>query len=166
MYEEKKKKNGDQKKENYRFFTFQKQKKNSALYSELLTNINWNDLIKKLTILLLSIIIIIFTISRINKYSHNKIVASENLTMLKNSIYNYLKNQPLPKNTGDSFSLTLEQMQKLEIINEIKEKNVLCDTLNSYTILTKINANEYNLKIHLICPNSNNTLEENINFNV
>ena len=56
-------------------------------------------------------------------------------------------------------------MQKLEIINEIKEKNVLCDTLNSYTILTKINANEYNLKIHLICPNSNNTLEENINFN-
>ena len=57
-------------------------------------------------------------------------------------------------------------MEKLEIVNEIKEKNKLCDPLNSYTILTKTNTNEYKLKIHLICPYSNNTLEEKINFNI
>ena len=166
MYEEKKKKVLNKKESNNRFFTFKEEIKNNTLYSELLSNINWYDLIKKLTILLLSIIIIIFTISRINKYNQKKAFSYENLTLLKNSLYDYYKNQPLPKNNGDSISLTLEQMEKLEIVKEIKEKNELCDPLNSYTILTKTSTNEYKLKIHLICPYSNNTLEEKINFNL
>lgn len=162
MYEEKKKKNLKQKTSDNRFFTSLKETKEHNLYSEILTTIHWFNLLKKLAILLLSIILIIFTISRINKFNQKKAFSDQNLTLLKDSLYNYYKNQPLPKNTGDSFSLTLEQMQKLEIVSEFKD----CDSLNSYTILTKTKTNEFLLKIHLICPNSQNTLEEKIIFNL
>lgn len=160
MYEEKIKK---KKLKNKKYFTLEP--KEPINYKDILSNINWHKIFTKLSVLYLVIILIIFTISRIsNNSKKTNNIFNDNINTLKTSLLAYYKDNALPKNTGDSSSLTLEEMHKLKLFNEIKENENLCDYINSYVILTKTNITEYTLKIYLKCPIKSNLIEEKINI--
>ncbi len=177
MYEEKEIKYKKRKKEKNKSKTVKQHKERKPIdlkkriYNSypVLERIDWKQLFKKLAILLIVIILIIFTISRINKhYKNQNSTFNNNLDKLIMGTLTYYQNNALPKNVGDSSSLVLEEMINLKFIDEIKDdNNKYCDYLNSYIILTKASVEEYRLKIYLKCPDKEKIKEEKMicNYN-
>lgn len=139
-----------------------KKKKNNSALLLLLKKINWKSLALKLILLFISMILVIFTISRIKKHHEKQNETfNNNISIISNASLEYFNNNPLPKNIGDSTSFILEEMKNLNLITEIKnDENKFCNYLDSYIILTKMTNEEYRLKIYLKCPDKNKTIEE------
>lgn len=138
-----------------------KKKNNSALLL-LIKKINWKLLAIKLILLFISMMLVIFTISRIKKHHEKQNETfNNNISIISEASLEYFSQNPLPKNIGDSTSFILEEMKNLNLISEIKnEDNKFCNYLDSYIILTKTTNEEYRLKIYLKCPDKNKTIEE------
>jgi hypothetical protein len=105
--------------------------------------------------------LIIFTISRINKHnkSENENINNNIDLILASALQMYNKDN-LPQNIGDSSSILLDEMINNELIKEIKdENNNSCDTIQSYLIITKNTKDEYRIKIHLKCQKREKTIE-------
>lgn len=141
--------------------TNKKKKSNSALLL-LIKKINWKLLAIKLILLFISMMLVIFTISRIKKHHEKQNETfNNNISIISEASLEYFSHNPLPKNIGDSTSFILEEMKNLNLISEIKnEDNKFCNYLDSYIILTKTTKEEYRLKIYLKCPDKNKTVEE------
>lgn len=154
MYEEKNKLKKN-------IFKFQSRKEHP-----ILDKIKWRHLGLKLLITILVILLIIFTISRINKEHHKQ---EEKLTnniniIVEEAIKYYTTNNTFPKNIGDSSSLLLNEMKELKLINEIKDSNgKSCNFLDSYILLTKSTKDEYRLKVYLKCSKQEKTEEKILN---
>lgn len=141
-------------------------KRNKTNKRNITIKINWKQLIKELIVLIVAIVLIIFTISRINKHNENKNSDfNNNIETIKEALLSYYKTNNLPLNIGDSSSFILEELHKLELVDNIKENDKYCDYLDSYTIITKTTNNEYRLKIYLKCPNTKKAVEEIIECN-
>ncbi len=175
MYEEKKIKLKKRKKSKQIFpLTSKKTKKKKNIkitFSHLnifrnytfLEKIDWKKLWIKLGILMLVMLLIIFTISRLNKYHKREDeIFNNNIAKVTKSTLKYFEENPLPINIGDSSSLLIDEMIKLEILDEVKEKDKYCDYLNSYVIFTKVSSIEYRLKTYLDCPKKKKIVEQTI----
>ena len=132
--------------------------------NSIIKKIDWKTLGIKLGILFLSMLILIFTISRINKHHKNEEeIFNQNIEKITEATANYFKSSPLPQNIGDSASLVLEEMIQLELLDEIKNNdNKICNEENSYVITTKTGNEEYHLKIYLECPDKKKVVEKRI----
>lgn len=139
-----------------------KKKKNNSALLLLIKKINWRLLAIKLILLFISMMLVIFTISRIKKHHEKQNETfNNNISIISEASLEYFSYNPLPKNIGDSTSFILEEMKNLNLISEIKnEDNKFCNYLDSYIILTKTTNEEYRLKIYLKCPDKNETIEE------
>ena len=128
---------------------------------DFIYKINWKQLFIRLITLILIMIILIFTISRINKnhQEKNKII-NENMNKVIEATLQYYTKENVPHNIGDSTSLLLEEMINKKLIDPVIDKNGMeCNTVNSYIILTKTTDKEYRLKAYLNCPKEDKTEE-------
>ncbi len=130
----------------------------------ILSKLNWRQIGTKLLILFIVIVLIIFTISRINKHQQKQEeILTTNIEKIITVAQTYFEANQKPQNIGDSSSLSLEELKNAQNIEEIKDNNnKYCDYLNSYIILTKTSNEEYRLKVYLKCSNKEKTKEETI----
>lgn len=130
----------------------------------ILQNINWKALITRFAIFFTAIFLILFTTSTINKknYLQNS-TFNNNIENISTATITYYQNNPLPKTIGESSSIILAELQKQDLIKEIKDhNNNPCDYLNSYTIITKTTSQEYRLKTYLKCSTKEKSIEEKV----
>ncbi len=139
-------------------------KSNKQNIPAIFLKINWFQLIFKLFILIMSMMLIIYTLSRVQKHNEKQIeLFKNNIEIIENAALKYFENDKLPKNIGDSSSFILEEMKNLKLIDEIKDsENKSCNYPDSYIILTKTAIQEYHLKIYLKCSNSEKNVEEKL----
>lgn len=161
MYEEKEIKYKKRKKEKVKFNFPKIEKKNTP---DIFNKINWKQLFFKLFLLVVVMILIIFVISRISKNSkENDLVINNNLDKITNAAISFYTYETLPHNVGDSTSLLLDEMIKKNLIDIIEDKQGnVCNTLDSYIIITKTTEEEYRLKIYLSCPKEEKTIEKDL----
>ncbi len=141
-----------------------KKKKFCIAIPPILKRIDYQKLFTKLFILVLIMMLIIFTISRIKKYNEKlNDTFNENIATITSAATKYFEEITLPQNTKDSISFLLDEMKNLNLIDDIKDDNdQVCDSINSYIILTNIAPNEYRLKIYLKCPNKEKIVEQKL----
>ena len=119
-----------------------------------------------LIILVVCILLWLFPIKKDNKDNNNsntEVVLSEkfehNLKVLQNAGRVYYYSATLPKNIGDSVSITLKELVNKKILLELKDKNgKACDSDKSYAKLTKKSKEQYELKTFLTCGKEENYL--------
>lgn len=78
-------------------------------------------------------------------------VFADNIESMRDAAEGYFTSPRLPKNVGDSVTLTLKEMQDKKMVLDFKDgNNQSCDTSKSYVQLTKMD-DEYQLKVQLTC---------------
>ncbi len=87
---------------------------------------------------------------------NNEVLLSEffghNLRVLQNAGRAYYYSATLPKNNGDSVSITLGELVGKKMLLELKDKKgKTCDNDKSYVQLTKTNDSDYEMKSYLSC---------------
>ena len=76
---------------------------------------------------------------------------ANNVNSMREAATGYFTTERLPKNVGDSVSLTLGEMLEKKLVLEMKDSNNnACSLTESYVKLTKMD-NEYQMKIQLSC---------------
>ncbi len=116
--------------------------------------ISWGKIIG-ITILIAIIIIIIALIYPKN----NKNLAIEetyinNISLMKQTGFEYFSGNNLPTNIGDSKKITLnELLARNLIVDFLDEEGNSCNLENSYIETTKILDNEYEMGVYLSCNN-------------
>ena len=76
---------------------------------------------------------------------------ANNVNSMREAATGYFTTEGLPKNVGDSVTLTLGEMLEKELVLEMKDSNNnACSLTESYVKLTKMD-NEYQMKIQLSC---------------
>ena len=127
--------------------------------------INWGSLIIKAILIILFVMLILwlFPVPKLDTF-YNR-VFSENLKTMKDAAKNYYVGDNIPVSTGDSKTLTLEDMVNKNLIVEFVDKdNNKCSGTNSYATITKTDANKYVLKVQLSCGTETDYILENINI--
>ena len=110
-----------------------------------------------LIILVICVLIWIFPTKKdVKGISTNDTLLSEvygrNLRILQNAGRSYYYSATLPKNVGDSTSITLNDLVEKKMLLDLKDKNgKLCDKKASYVQLTKKSSSEYEMKSYLSC---------------
>lgn len=78
-------------------------------------------------------------------------VFADNIESMKSAAQGYFTTPRLPKNVGDSVTLTLGDMLDKKLVLPFKDsKGESCDTTKSYVQLTKMD-DEYQMKVQLSC---------------
>ena len=78
-------------------------------------------------------------------------IFNNNITAMKEAAIPYFTTERLPKNVGDSVTLTLKEMLDLKLLVPFVDKDGnTCDLTKSYVKITK-EENEYVLKVNLKC---------------
>jgi hypothetical protein len=127
---------------------------------------SWTSLFIKIIII---VIFVLFTIwllqlsmKSANKDMSNGINAltdkifSENIEKMKDVGQSYFTTERLPKKVGEVKRLTLEEMYKMNLILEVKDKNgKACSKEKSYVEIEKL-ENEYQMKTYLDCGKEHN----------
>lgn len=76
---------------------------------------------------------------------------ANNVNSMREAATGYFTTERLPKNVGDSVTLTLGEMLEKKLVLEMKDSNNnACSLTESYVKLTKMD-NEYQMKIQLSC---------------
>ena len=125
--------------------------------------INWIGLIFKVALIILAILLIIWLFPMPKLDTFYSRVYNENLNSMRTVAENYFVGDKLPKETGATTTLKLQDMLDKKIITDFVDKdNKACNTTNSYAQVTKTNEN-YVLKIQLSCDEKTDYVLENIN---
>lgn len=127
--------------------------------------INWGSLIIKAILIILFVMLILwlFPVPKLDTF-YNR-VFSDNLKTMEEAAKNYYVGDNLPVSTGDSKTLTLEDMVNKNLIVEFVDKdNNKCSGTNSFATITKTDANKYVLKVQLSCGTETDYILENINI--
>lgn len=78
-------------------------------------------------------------------------VYADNVETMKEAATSYYTTSRLPKNVGDSVSITLEEMLDKKMLLDFTDSNGKeCDITNSYVKVTKMD-DEYEMKVQLSC---------------
>lgn len=117
------------------------------------------NFILKLILIILFVLLLVWLIPKSSNKAYPDMdisaikeqVFSENIEMMKDAATNYFTKERLPKNIGDSVTLTLQEMYDNNLLTELKDKNgKSCAIHDSYVRLTK-EDNEYLMKVNLKC---------------
>lgn len=126
----------------------------------------FRKIVLKLLLILTIILLVIWIIPKFTSYKPsnkkktinikeeniNNSTISENFSKLKAASLLYYKENKLPKEKNDIELVTLKELQKEKLITELIDSNGrTCDSKKSYVKLTKIEDDDYLLKIYLSC---------------
>ena len=129
-----------------------------------IVQINWKSLLIKVAIgvVLVLLIIWLFPMPKLDTF-YNR-VYNENLNSMKSVAENYFTNDKLPKETGSTTTLKLQDMIDKKIISSFTDKNNnSCNTTNSFAQVTKTENDAYVLKVQLACEEKTDYVLENLN---
>ena len=119
--------------------------------------INWFSVFLKVLLLFLVIFLIWFLIfgrKTSNKPAKKGQSMEDNLKNYKKDSVKYFTEDKLPKDIGEVKKVTLEEMIKDKATKEIIDKNGnKCSTKSSYSQVTKVEDNNYTLKVYIKCKN-------------
>lgn len=126
----------------------------------------YRKLILKLLLILAVLILVIWLVPKFISYrpsnkkntlnikeeNINHDQTSENFSKLKAASLLYYKENKLPKEKNDIESVTLKELQEEKLIAELNDSTgKSCDSKKSYVKLTKVENDDYLLKIYLRC---------------
>lgn len=117
-------------------------------------NINWKSLLIKMVILLVALFIIIWIVSLFNKKDNkeNESNIKENLQAMKIAADEYFVGSRLPEKINSKKKITLGEMFDSKLLIEFKDQdNKDCDTALSYAEVTKVDEENYTIKVKLVC---------------
>lgn len=117
-------------------------------------NINWKSLIIKMVILLVALFIIIWIISLVKKPKTEEKASNiaTNLQSMKEAAMDYFTGSKLPENVNGKKKITLQEMFDEKLLLEFKDQdNKSCNGTESYAEATKINSEDYSIKVKLVC---------------
>ena len=110
--------------------------------------INWVDIIVKIVLIILFILLLLWIIPNPQIDTFYDRVFNENIQTMKEAARNYYTVDRLPKNIGESTSITLQEMINSKMVLPFVDKdNNTCNTTNSFVQVTKTGENEYVLKV-------------------
>lgn len=90
-------------------------------------------------------------------------IFSRNITTMKNAGRSYYYRALLPKDTGDTSKITLQQLISQNYLVEFTDRNGnKCDTTASYVQLTKTDTNKYEMKTYLQCGSEASYVIDNL----
>ncbi len=125
--------------------------------------INWKSLLIKIIILLIALFIILWIISLVNKKDNVKSNIASNLKVMQEAANEYFTGSRLPEKINSKKTITLEEMVNSKLLVEFKDQNgKACDLTNSYAEATKISAQNYTIKVKLICGKENDYVIDTI----
>ncbi len=136
------------------------------MYQDEKVSINWFKIGLRLVIILLIIFLAIKLISMVRDNKTNVVennVMKEKIKLLEDASKKYFKEDNLPKEPGESITVTLKELMDQELIEEIKdEQGATCDITQTNVKVTRLD-NEYQYKATLKCnsfEDYNNTFIE------
>ena len=119
--------------------------------------INWLSVLLKLLLLILILFLIWFVVYKTKSKHTNKVKGkpiSENLTYLKDQYIKYFDEDDLPKNINSQIKVPLDTLYEEKASDTIYDKNGKeCSAISSYGQITKVDADQYKLKVYLKCKN-------------
>lgn len=117
-------------------------------------NLNWKSLLIKLLIVFAVLFIGLWLVSLLkndNKGS-KKSNLSENLGMMQTVALDYFKGSKLPETVNGKKKISLQEMLDSKLMIEFKDQDGnSCDAKNSFAEATKINDEDYTIKVKLVC---------------
>lgn len=124
------------------------------MYEDKGLSTNWVKIGLRIVSVIL-VILIIFKVVDIVKDNRTNVVEKdrmkEKITLLESAGKNYFKEELLPKKAGDSVTVTLEELIKEELIEEIKDINdETCDLEKTNVKVFRLDS-EYQYKSTLVC---------------
>ena len=95
-------------------------------------------------------------------------VFRENIKYMQEAGEGYFTTDKLPKETGESVKLTLEEMESMNIILPfVDQDGNACDKTNSYVSITKLEGDlGYELKTNLVCGKESNFVTKTLGCHV
>lgn len=140
------------------------------MYEERRNTFNFKDIVLQLLLIILFVFIMIWLFPTKNYLKENFVgkdeISSEiamqleslygrlftdNIESMRDAAQGYFTNERLPKNVGDSVTLTLDEMLEKRLVLSFKDSNnKTCDVNSSYVQVTKMN-DEYQMKVQLSC---------------
>ncbi len=125
--------------------------------------LDWKNILIKLTLIILSIVLLAWAIPMPKLDTFYNRVFSENINNMKEVAKNYFSNNNLPENIGESETIKLSDMINKNLIIEFVDKNnEKCNETSSYSTITKTGSDEYVLKTQLSCNNDSDYILETI----
>lgn len=90
-------------------------------------------------------------------------IFGQNIHIMQNAGRAYYYSATLPKNNGDTSTVTLQELINKKMLVEFKDKNGnTCNTTASYVELTKTGTNKYQMKTYLQCNGEENYIIANL----
>ena len=129
--------------------------------------VDWKSLIIKIIILLLVLCLIIWIISLFKKDNKKPSNIGENLTIMKEAAEEYFTISKLPTEVNGKTRITLDEMIKNKLVLEIKDqKGKTCNKKDSYAEATKLNDEDYSIKVKLVCGKDSDYIIDTISIPV
>ena len=140
------------------------------MYEERRNSFSFKDIILQLLLVILFVFIMIWLFPTKNYLKENFVgkdelsseiamqleglygrLFTDNIESMRDAAEGYFTNERLPKNIGDSVTLTLDEMLENKLVLAFKDSNnKTCNVNNSYVQVTKMN-DEYQMKVQLSC---------------
>lgn len=126
--------------------------------------LNWGSLVLKLLFVIIIIGLVIFLIAKLVKKNSNDMLAIDdevfitNINNMKETAFEYFTTSKLPKATGQSTKVTLEELVNQKAIIDFTNNGEACNLSDSYIQATKMADNNYALKVNLTCQDRNDFL--------
>ena len=131
------------------------------MYSNKKNGFSVLDLIVKIIFALLFVFLLIWLFNKkvpnMTPFYSNQF--RENIKYMQDAGESYFTDEKMPKNVGESVRLTLEEMERLNLVLPFVDKDGnSCDKKNSYVSITKLETDEagYELKTNLVCGSESN----------
>ncbi len=122
------------------------------MYEERKHTFDWKGFLLKLIIILLLVFVIYQLFAGVKTNTLYDQIYNNNITTMKEAAVSYYTTDRLPKNIGDSETMTLQDMLNDKLLVDFVDKDgKACDTFGSYVTVTKVENDKYTLKVQLAC---------------
>lgn len=122
------------------------------MYEERKHTFDWKGFLLKLIIILLFIFVIYQLFTGVKTNTLYDQIYNDNITTMKEAARDYYTTDRLPKNIGESKTMTLQDMLNNKLLVDFVDKDgKSCDTFGSYVTVTKVEGDKYTLKVQLAC---------------
>lgn len=127
------------------------------MYEETKIKFDWKGFLIKFAILILVVILVIKLLPFERKNGELSEAFNSNLSKLKATGSDFFTEDNLPKTTGESKTITLEDLENTGKISELHDsKGKNCDKTSSYIKAMK-KSSEYEIEVHLVCGTEEST---------
>lgn len=117
-------------------------------------SLDWKSILIKLLVIFAVLFIGLWFVSVVKKdnKTNNASNISENLARMQIVALEYFKGSKLPESVNGKKKISLQEMFDAKLMVEFKDQDGnVCDTTNSFAEATKINNEDYTIKVKLVC---------------